>query len=89
MNTIRVFFFRFLFPRRYWYRNFYLNSNHWYAVAHEARRRAGYKCQSCGQAKPLDVHHRVYWFLFFEQYAIWTLQALCRECHERMHNAPL
>lgn len=86
MNSLLVLLLRPFLPRRRWYREYYLQTYHWYNKARRIRRLAGYKCQNCGKPKPLDVHHRwdfAYWFLFLE--ADWMLQALCRECHDEEH----
>ena len=61
----------------------YLQSPHWQATRAAALRRAGYRCQQCGATGRLDVHHRTYARLGRE--AAGDLVALCRECHEEIH----
>lgn len=70
-------------PRRVWYRNFYLRSDHWRLTAAHARVRAGHKCQRCGRGGALDVHHVVYDHLWRE-YPV-DLMVLCRTCHKKIH----
>jgi 5-methylcytosine-specific restriction endonuclease McrA len=90
MNTLAVWIVYMLFfrgnpkARKCWYRHLYLESNHWKRKARRIRRLAGYKCQKCGKARPLDVHHKTYKRLFWE----WDrdLEALCRTCHRKEHN---
>jgi hypothetical protein len=85
MNTLLVWLLRPKDRRMYqhWYRNLYLYSNHWLKKASKIRKLAGYKCEGCGKAKRLDVHHKTYKRLFWE----WNMDllALCRECHGKEH----
>lgn len=74
---------QFVLPRRVFYRNFYLRSDHWARTAAEARTRAGHRCQRCRTAGRLDVHHVVYDHLWRE-YPV-DLMVLCRTCHNKIH----
>lgn len=65
------------------YRRGYLRSAHWKATAHEARLRAGNRCQVCGCTnRPLDVHHRTYEHLGHELPG--DLIVCCRACHKSL-----
>ena len=65
--------------------------NHfWGAAAHEALKRAHYRCSGCGTDCRLEVHHRV---PLEGQYRATTcfnhqenLRVLCRACHRALHN---
>lgn len=62
----------------------YLKSARWKRKARAARRRAGYRCQDCGQARPpLEVHHKTYARLGYERMS--DLVALCGRCHDGRH----
>jgi hypothetical protein len=61
----------------------YLKTEHWQKIRKEALLRAGYRCQLCNAAKPLDVHHRTYERLGEERPD--DVIAICRDCHERHH----
>lgn len=51
----------------------------------------GCKCARCGQSKPLDVHHKMYWKDWLEnKVSPWlydddALIPLCRDCHSLVH----
>lgn len=57
----------------------YIRSRVWKARADAARKRAGYRCQVCGERRPLDVHHNTYERLGHEKPR--DLIAVCRACH--------
>jgi 5-methylcytosine-specific restriction endonuclease McrA len=61
----------------------YLLSPEWDDRRRTALRRAGYRCEKCGKAKPLQVHHLTYERIFNEPQA--DLQALCFSCHRWIH----
>jgi 5-methylcytosine-specific restriction endonuclease McrA len=46
-------------------------------------------CESCGQKKPLDMHHLRYYDddgkLIFQREKPEDLKAVCRSCHKRIH----
>ena len=50
-----------------------------------ALRRSGHRCQRCGTAVQLDVHHVTYTRLGHERPG--DLRVLCRSCHDREHTA--
>lgn len=64
----------------------YITSRQWRKVANEAKERAGYKCQLCGEySKRLDAHHNTYEHLGHEKPT--DIIILCRECHSLHHTA--
>ena len=90
MNTVIVWLLRWLLPRRFWYREFYLRSRHWRETRRRKLELIGYACERChikahdGKrfVTTLDVHHLRY-NLFREQMN--ELQVLCRMCHRQEH----
>lgn len=86
MNNILVRFLRLVLPRRYWYRRFYLRSEHWERVRSMAKILAQFECSRCGAGWDdmvmLDVHHKRY-NLFNERLS--DLEVLCRACHNKEH----
>lgn len=62
----------------------YLRTAHWKGVREYALLRAGYRCQLCNSAGPLEVHHRTYQGKGSEDYR--DVVALCRACHSKFHN---
>ena len=86
MSDTRARILQFILPRRFWYRRFYLFTDHWKRTAAEARVRAGHRCDRCGARgsyRALDVHHVSYAHLWRE-YPV-DLQVLCRACHTKIH----
>jgi hypothetical protein len=61
----------------------YLRSPEWDGRRRKALYRAGYRCEKCGKAKPLQVHHLTYERIFNERPG--DLQAVCDRCHRRLH----
>jgi len=61
----------------------HLQSKTWKRKAKAARRRAGWRCERCGESRPLDVHHKTY--ARFKKELAKDLEALCRPCHEAHH----
>jgi 5-methylcytosine-specific restriction endonuclease McrA len=61
----------------------YLRSPKWNKLRLETLRLAGYRCQKCGEARPLQAHHLTYDRIFNEAQS--DLQALCFPCHEWIH----
>lgn len=82
LSTMRTLFAR---PYRNMPYSDYLQSAHWQDKRTGAIRRAGGRCQRCGNAGRLDVHHSTYARLGCE--ADGDLVALCRACHEDVHQA--
>ena len=80
LDTLRTLFAR---PYRAMPYADYLRSAHWQDKRAGAIRRAGGRCERCGRAGRLDVHHITYARLGCE--ADGDLVALCRACHEVMH----
>jgi hypothetical protein len=62
----------------------YLKTPEWNDTRKHALKRAGYRCQTCNDAAPLDVHHRTYERLGRER--INDIIALCRRCHKKFHS---
>lgn len=86
MNNLVVWLLQQILPRRYWYRNYYLRSNHWSAM------RRDYKftmCQRCGSSQNLQLHHKTY-YNRKGQSILWHererhFETLCRDCHRKTH----
>ena len=95
MNNILVYLLQFVLPRRYWYRRFYLRSEHWRKLRADiiADRDRCEKCGSRGDipyypnytttARILDVHHLTYIRMWHEKPE--DLRVLCRKCHNKEH----
>ena len=65
----------------------YLQTDGWRLRAYAAKWAAGFRCQVCDAAEPLDAHHRHYRTIGNE--APGDLIALCRICHELYEQARL
>ena len=61
----------------------YLNTKHWQRVRKRALKRAGNRCQVCGRADNLNVHHNNYDRVSKERKA--DVVVLCRACHRLYH----
>jgi hypothetical protein len=61
-----------------------MQSAGWRRRRSQAIRQAGRRCQECGAAGPLDVHHLSYAHLGDER--PYELAVLCERCHERVHD---
>jgi len=61
----------------------YLKSEHWQQQRRLALNRADNRCESCGCAGPLEVHHRTYQRLGRERPE--DLRVVCHGCHSRYH----
>lgn len=61
----------------------YLRTPEWKRRAEQAKRAAGFRCQTCASAGRLHVHHRTY----ARRGEEWNkdLTVLCAECHELFH----
>ena len=59
------------------------NSPEWWSIRERVMRRDDHWCQGCFEAPATEVHHTTYEHLYAE--ILWELQAVCRECHERIH----
>ena len=57
----------------------HLASDVWQRTRKAVLRRAGYRCERCHRAVPLDVHHTTYARFGHEEMD--DLRALCRDCH--------
>lgn len=68
---------------RLFYRNIYLNSNHWKSIRDEKLEQV-YCCELCGSKLSLDVHHKNYRNLYDVRMS--DLQVLCRLCHLQIHH---
>lgn len=63
----------------------YLKTAHWQRQRRFALQRAGEACELCGHPDALEVHHRSYERLGFEQPE--DLIVLCQDCHRDHHKA--
>lgn len=68
------------------YRDDYLRSDAWTLKRTSVLVRAGGWCEQCGARRPLEVHHLTYLRLTREDPEK-DLMALCRDCHQREHDA--
>jgi 5-methylcytosine-specific restriction endonuclease McrA len=59
----------------------YLKGAAWNKRRRKTLKLAGYRCQRCGEAKPLQAHHLTYENIFNETPGI-DLMALCFDCHK-------
>lgn len=50
----------------------------------ELFKRADYRCNHCGELKPLQAHHKIF-RSHGRSDALSNLVALCADCHERTH----
>lgn len=68
--------------KRAYYRNVYLNSDHWKHLKAQALA-ANACCAICFNRSTLEVHHRHYRNLY--DVTLDDLAVLCRECHRKIH----
>lgn len=45
-----------------------------------------FTCQHCGTKKMLQVHHKTYAHIFFEDKHYDDLLTLCKSCHKKEHS---
>ena len=50
--------------------------------------RAGWRCETCGLARPLEAHHVKALYMGGAVYDMANLRALCGECHHVAHARP-
>lgn len=65
----------------------YIKSRDWHEKVNERLHVDGYRCQICGTAMNLTVHHITYDHLGYEPME--DLITLCRECHKNIHEADI
>ena len=68
---------------REWYREVYLNSEHWKNLRAQKLAEKGRKCEKCGSGTCIQIHHLNYRFIFDVQ--LCDLQVLCEACHKIAH----
>ena len=68
---------------REWYREVYLQSDHWKNLRLLAMKHHGKRCHSCYSKEQLDVHHLRYGNIY--DVKVQDLQVLCRVCHMQEH----
>mgnify|MGYP001270228118 CR=1 FL=1 len=61
----------------------YLTGDHWKKRAAMKRKSVGNRCEKCGKAGLLHVHHKNYESLHHE--SMKDLSALCEDCHKALH----
>ena len=66
-----------------WYQE-YLHSAAWHEKRLLKLREAGFRCQLCNSASPLQVHHRHYRDIGHENTR--DLIVLCSRCHQHFHD---
>jgi hypothetical protein len=69
--------------RKTWYRQTYLNSNHWSWVRELVIARQSGRCAVCTNRTRLDVHHHTYKRLWRELPS--DVVGYCRDCHDAHH----
>ena len=62
----------------------YLDSPEWKQTRSSALRRANFRCQMCGDKRPLQVHHNTYENRGCEQPS--DVISICGDCHGKFHN---
>ena len=62
-----------------------LNSENYYELHQNVLRRDGWRCQSCGSMKNLEVHHQQYRSHSGEDTEN-NLVTLCSKCHRSHHS---
>jgi hypothetical protein len=72
--------------RKEFYNDYIKNDPRWRALSNKAIERAGGVCEGCGNRPATQAHHLTYEHLGNE--FLWELRAVCRQCHERVHNIP-
>ena len=66
----------------------YIRSREWFAKRIPVLIRDGYRCQTCWTTEHLEVHHRSYSWLFYEEFDDYrTLITLCHLCHDAITHA--
>jgi len=82
-----VWILEFILPSRFWYRNYYLRSEHWKHIRRQRLEGVRY-CQRCFRTKMrcggFDVHHLTYQNMWHEHMN--DLQVICRDCHKKEHS---
>jgi len=66
----------------------YLNSATWRAIRARIFKRADGKCESCGWQVPANVHHWSYSVATLQGKKPEHLEAVCRDCHDEIHEEP-
>lgn len=74
-----------LTPSQLKYRE-YLQSPHWQKVRNEIIKVRGEKCEICGATENLQVHHKTYKHLGFEENYPEDLIVVCKKCHYKIHH---
>ena len=65
----------------------WMYSKEWRQKRNRKLKEAGYKCEICGTAKNLQVHHITYENLGYEPMD--DLLVVCKKCHEKLHETDL
>lgn len=76
--------------RRRWARSIpyeaYLKTPYWRELREVVLQQRRGRCESCGQRERLQVHHKCYERLGFENLS--DLEVLCADCHAAVHGLP-
>jgi len=70
--------------RRARYAEWLRTSPEWRAVRSRVMRRANFVCECCLETEARDVHHETYELGVLPP--AWLLRAVCRTCHQSLHN---
>ena len=74
--------YRYYYGDRDFYRNQYLQSEHWKALR-AAKLFLNSSCEECGSNKRIEPHHLQYRNLYDVELS--DLKSLCRKCHNKVH----
>ncbi|MDE2667223.1 MAG: HNH endonuclease signature motif containing protein [Acidobacteriota bacterium] len=66
-----------------------IRGRRWDRVRRRELKRTGYRCERCGKAGRLEVHHKRPLHRGGDAYAADNLAVLCRRCHIEAHRRPL
>ena len=65
----------------------YLNRRQWEAARRATLDRSGWRCEDCGRAGRLEVHHVTPISVdFSRRFDLDNLKVLCKDCHLRAHD---
>lgn len=67
----------------------WMQTDKWKTIAAGAKKKSGYKCEVCGSAYNLCVHHTTYENLCREDKHSEDLVVVCRNCHANIHEKDL
>lgn len=66
-----------------------IGGERWIRTTRQVKDRDGWRCQRCGAAGRLEVHHRTPLAEGGDPWALENLETVCRSCHVAAHRRPL